>query len=217
MSEVKVNKISPRSGTGVTLGDSGDTFTVPSGGAITIASGATITNSGTAVNFGATGSASWTTTVKTGDFTATAGEGYFVNTTSGAITVTLPASPSAGDVVAVADYARTFNSNNCTLGRNSENIGGNASNAFLSTKGQAVTLIYVDSTKGWIVTDSGNQDDAPTTKDVIFKLWGAGGGSASGGTDGGPGGGGGFVIGTVALPVGTTVYAVVGQGGPGGP
>jgi len=208
MSEIKVNKISPRSGTAVTLGDSGDTFTIPSG--------ATINNQGTATNFGATGSASWTTTVKTGDFTATAGEGYFVNTTSGAITVTLPASPSAGDVVAVADYARTFNSNNCTLGRNSENIGGNASNAFLSTKGQAVTLIYVDSTKGWIVTDSGNQDDAPTTKDVIFKLWGAGGGSSAGGTDGGPGGGGGFVIGTVTLAVGTTVYAVVGQGGPGG-
>ena len=61
MSEVKVNKISPRSGTDVTLGDSGDTFTIPSGATITIASGATITNSGTAVNFGATGSASWVT------------------------------------------------------------------------------------------------------------------------------------------------------------
>ena len=56
MSEVKVNKISPRSGTDVTLGDSGDTFTIPSG--------ATINNQGTAVNFGATGSASWVTTVK---------------------------------------------------------------------------------------------------------------------------------------------------------
>ena len=52
MSEVKVNKISPRSGTTVTLGDSGDTFTIPSG--------ATINNQGTATNFGATGSASWT-------------------------------------------------------------------------------------------------------------------------------------------------------------
>ena len=72
MSEVKVNKISPRSGTTVTLGDSGDTFTIPSG--------ATINNQGTATNFGATGAASWTTTVKTGDFTAVAGEGYFVDT-----------------------------------------------------------------------------------------------------------------------------------------
>ena len=52
MSEVKVNKISPRSGTDVTLGDSSDTFTAPSGVTIAIASGATITNSGTATGFG---------------------------------------------------------------------------------------------------------------------------------------------------------------------
>ena len=93
MSEIKVNKISPRTNCGtVQLGDSGDTITIPAG--------ATITNSGTASGFGATGSASWTTTVKTADFTAVAGEGYFVNTTSGAITVTLPAG-TAGDVVAI--------------------------------------------------------------------------------------------------------------------
>ena len=81
--EVKTNKISPASGTAFTLGDSGDTFTIPSG--------ATITNNGTAVNFGATGSASWSTTVKTSTFTAVAGEGYFVNTTGGVVTVTGPA------------------------------------------------------------------------------------------------------------------------------
>ena len=102
MSEVKVNKISPRSGTDLTLGDSGDTFTVPSGATLTVASGATINNQGTATNFGATGSASWNTTVKTGDFTAVAGEGYFVNTTSGAINVTLPAG-TAGAVIAIKD------------------------------------------------------------------------------------------------------------------
>ena len=84
MSEVKVNKISPRTNCGtVTLGDSGDTFTIPAG--------VSITNNGTASGFGATGAASWNTTVKTGDFTAVAGEGYFVNTTSGAVNVTLPA------------------------------------------------------------------------------------------------------------------------------
>jgi hypothetical protein len=76
MSEIKVNKISPRTNCGtVTLGDSGDTFTIPAG--------ATINNQGTATNFGATGSASWVTTVKTSTFTAVAGEGYFVNTTGG--------------------------------------------------------------------------------------------------------------------------------------
>jgi len=54
MSEIKVNKISPRSGTGVTLGDSGDKFTVPSGSNITINSGASIVNDGTATGFGDT-------------------------------------------------------------------------------------------------------------------------------------------------------------------
>ena len=154
MSEVKVNKISPRTACGtVTLGDSGDTFTIPSG--------ATINNQGTAVNFGATGSASWVTTVKTTDFTAVAGEGYFVNTTSGEIDVTLPASPSAGAVVAVKDYANTWDTNNCILLRNGSNIGGQALDSILNTEGLAVTLVYVDATKGWLVTDSGLQSEAP--------------------------------------------------------
>ena len=154
MSEVKVNKISPRTACGtVTLGDSGDTFTIPAG--------ATINNQGTAVNFGATGSASWVTTVKTTDFTAVAGEGYFVNTTSGEIDVTLPASPSAGAVVAIKDYANTWDTNNCILLRNGSNIGGNALNSTLSIEGLAVTLVYVDATKGWLVTDSGLQNEAP--------------------------------------------------------
>jgi len=153
MSEIKVNKISPRSGTTVTLGDSGDTFTIPSG--------ATINNQGTATNFGATGSASWTTTVKTGDFTAVAGEGYFVNTTSGEIDVALPAG-TAGAVVAVKDYAETFDTNNCILVPNgSDKIGGVASNSILDVEGIAVTLVFVDSTQGWLVTDSGLQSEAP--------------------------------------------------------
>ena len=149
MSEVKVNKISPRSGTTVTLGDSGDTFTIPSG--------ATINNQGTATNFGATGSASWSTTVKTGDFTAVAGEGYFVNTTSGTINVTLPAG-TAGAVVAIKDYAGTFDTNAVTLIRNgSDKIGGQAINATVNTEGVAITLIFIDSTQGWLVTDDGSQ------------------------------------------------------------
>ena len=157
MSEVKVNKISPRSGTTVTLGDSGDTFTIPSG--------ATITNSGTAVNFGATGSASWVTTVKTSTFTAVAGEGYFVNTTGGAITVNLPAGV-AGAVVAIKDYANTFDTNAVTVSPNgSDKIGGiNTSDGTLSTEGIAVTFVFVDSTQGWLVTDSGLQNELPTAQ-----------------------------------------------------
>jgi hypothetical protein len=167
MSEVKVNKISPRSGTEVTLGDSGDTFTIPSG--------ATINNQGTATNFGATGAASWTTTVKTNSdsgFTATAGEGYFLNTTAGTISVNLPAG-SAGAVVAFKDYAGTWNNNNVTLVQNgSDKIGGSAVNATLDTEGAAVTLVFIDSTQGWLVTDDGLQSSAATTQFI----------SATGGT-----------------------------------
>ena len=154
MSEVKVNKISPRTNCGtVTLGDSGDTFTIPAG--------ATITNNGTAAGFGATGAASWDTTVKTSGFTAVSGVGYFVDTTSGAISVNLPAG-TAGDVVAIKDYANTFDTNAVTLVQNgSDKIGGSAINAVLSTEGLAVTLVYVDATQGWLITDSGLQSEAP--------------------------------------------------------
>jgi hypothetical protein len=153
MSEVKVNKISPRSGTEVTLGDSGDTFTIPSG--------ATINNQGTATNFGATGSASWTTTVKTATFTAVAGEGYFCNTSAiGAFTVNLPAG-TAGAVVAVKDYLNTFDTANLTLSANgSDKIGGSTDDVILTEEGLAVTLIFIDSTRGWLVTDSGLQSEA---------------------------------------------------------
>ena len=72
-----------------------------------------------------------------------------------AITVTLPSSPSAGDIVAIADYLNTFGSNAVTLCRNSSLINGGSNNASLSTNGQSVTLVYVDGTRGWkTVTDS---------------------------------------------------------------
>ena len=149
MSEVKVNKISPRTNCGtVTLGDSGDTFTIPSG--------VTITNSGTASGFGSTGEISWDTTVKTnGTFTATAGVGYFCNTTSGTITVNLPAG-AAGSSVAMVDYANTWDDNNVIVVPNgSEKIGGIASSAVLTTEGQSVTFVYIDGTRGWVnVLDS---------------------------------------------------------------
>ena len=158
MSEVKVNKISPRSGTTVTLGDSGDTFTIPAG--------ATITNAGTANGFGATGAVNWQTTVKTSGFTASAGEGYFVDTSSGAISVNLPAG-TAGAIVAIADYAENFDTNKVTLVQNgSDKIGGSTINGSLETKGLAVSLVFVDSTKGWIVTDSGLANDVPTAQFV---------------------------------------------------
>jgi hypothetical protein len=153
MSKIEVNAIEPQSGTTLTLGASGDTITIPSG--------ATINNQGSAVNFGPTGAVSWNTTKVTTGFTATAGIGYFCDTTSAAFTVTLPATPAAGAVIGIADYANTFATNNITIGRNGSNIAGAAINATLSTNGLSVTFVYVDATQGWIVTDSGNRSDLP--------------------------------------------------------
>jgi|TARA_R100001480_G_scaffold21507_1_gene31474 hypothetical protein len=98
----------------------------------------------------------WQSTVKTGDFTAASGEGYFINTTSGAVTATLPASPSAGAIVAFKDYAATFATNNLTVGRNSSNIQGAAVNSTLSTNRASVVLVYVDATKGWLYVQESN-------------------------------------------------------------
>lgn len=97
------------------------------------------------------GGTSWQA-VKTTAFTAVAGEGYFINTTSGAITMTLPASPTIGDEVSFIDYAGTFDTNNLTIGRNSENIQGSAADLTVSVERAANTLVYTDGTQGWLLT-----------------------------------------------------------------
>jgi len=147
-SEIKVNKISPASGTAFTMGDSGDTFTIPSG--------ATITNSGTANGFG--DSLEWQTSdIKTSTFTAVAGKGYFVNTTGGAITVNLPAG-SAGAQIGLLDYAGTWDTNTCTVSADgSEKIQGSTDDAFFSRDREALQIIYVDSTQGWVITSVADQ------------------------------------------------------------
>ena len=180
MSEVKVNKISPRTNCGTTqLGDAGDTITVSgdlksnslkpatgttltlgaSGDTVTLASGAS--QSG----FGRTGTVNWETTKITADpGNAVSGKGYFTDTSGGAFNVTLPSSPSAGDIVAVADYANTWDTNNLTVARNSSNIEGEASNFICNLEGGSVTFVYVDSTKGWIVTNTGQSGDVTESK-----------------------------------------------------
>ncbi len=91
--------------------------------------------------------------VKTSGFTAVAGEGYFCNTSSAAFTATLPASPSLGDEVTFIDYAGTFDTNNLTVGRNSQPIMGSAADLTVSIERAGLTLVYVDSTQGWLLKD----------------------------------------------------------------
>ena len=134
------------SGAGNTITVDGATVTIGRcGGTVSLAPGATQSGFGTPSS-----SVLWCNTAKTSPFTASDKEGYFVNTTSGAVTVTLPLSPSAGAVIAIKDYARTFGSNNVTLCRNSSKINAVCENATLDVNGQSIELVYVDGTRGWV-------------------------------------------------------------------
>ncbi len=157
MSKIEVNKIGPQCGTTLTVGcGAGQTVAVDAntvtigrcGGTVALASGASQTG------FGRTGTVDWQTgSVKTSTFTASDGEGYFVNTTSGPITVNLPAGV-AGAIVGLKDYAGTWDSNAVTLNPNgSDKIGGdNAADPTLEAEGGSVLLVFVDSTQGWLTT-----------------------------------------------------------------
>jgi hypothetical protein len=241
MSELKVDKISPQSGTATTIGDSGDTFTIPSGATLTVAGALNVTGTtaladgtvaiaeldidgGTDIGaaivdadlfviddgaggtnrkttasrlqtyiLGANsvdsdayvdgsidlahmsvnsidsdqyvdgsidqvhlatgvGGVSWQAVV-TGATTMVSGRGYFVNTTSSAFTMTLPASPSIGDYVRIIDYAGTFDSNTCTIGRNSQKIAGASADMTVTTERAGLELVFTDSTQGWLLTE----------------------------------------------------------------
>src|SRR6056300_951763 len=148
-SEIKVNNIKDQCGTAV-ITRCGSTHTVTaevykantiqdtSGNAYLAKCGSTVTLGGcgqtielasgaSQSGFGRSGSVNWDTTAKTASFTAVSGNGYFINSASSAITVTLPASPSANDFVAVSDYNSTAGTNVITINRNGSNINGNAS------------------------------------------------------------------------------------------
>ena len=146
-STIKVNNIQNQCGANI-INENSNTITIgASGDTIALASGAS--QSG----FGRTGTVDWQTTIYTNSnspLTVESGKGYFLNTTSGTITINLPAG-SAGDIVAFKDYLNTWNNNNVTVTPNgSDKIGGTAGSATLSTQSQSVTLIFTDSTQGWL-------------------------------------------------------------------
>ena len=147
MSTVKVNKITPRTCNSIQLGESGDTLTIPSG--------ATLQNCGTATGFGI----SFCSTVKTSPFTATAGKGFFINTGS-AVTVTLPASPSTGDELIVIDSTGNASSNNITLGRNGSKIKGQCIDAKINVDRGGVRIVYSGSSQGWVTATAANDATA---------------------------------------------------------
>jgi len=184
------------------------------GGTVALASGATQTG------FGRTGTVDWDTTPKTATFSAVSGDGFFCNTSAGAFTCNLPAG-SAGAIVSLADYAATWQTNNLTVAANgTDKIGGVASvPVVLNTEGQSVTLVYVDSTQGWINTmDSTSNVRAVDTYNVQYLVVAGG---AGGGTNyGGGGGAGGYrtlASKTFTITAGTSYPITVGAGGGGAP
>ena len=211
-STIKVNTIQNTCGADI-IKESGNTITLgASGDTITLASGASQTG------FGRTGTVNWQTTPKTAaTFTAANGEGYFVDTTSNAITMTMP-SGSAGAIVSIQDYNKTFDDNNFTVApATGEKInGGDASaNLIISTEGQGLTFVYVDGTVGW-----------KTVHENEFTKGGSNFIAASGGTETTSGdckihtftGPGPFTVTTTSgcAAHNTLSYVVVGGGGGGG-
>ena len=203
MSTIKVNTVTKRTGSTLTLGESGT--------AVTLACGATQTG------FGRTGTGDWQTTKKTTAFTAANGEGYFVDTAaSGAVTMTLPSSPSAGNIVAVKDYNGNFATANLTIGRNGSPInGGSAADVVIDTNGASIVLVYVDATQGWVAT----QDDSSIFSGENFLIATGGTVTCSGNckihTFTGPGT---FTVSQVASCASQNIvsYAIVAGGGGGG-
>jgi hypothetical protein len=242
MSKIEVNTIEPQCGTTVTVGKCTSTVAVPGnviksnavqasdGGNIVSQSGTDITlgASGDTINlasgasqsgFGRTGTVDWDTSIHTGTVTAATGKGYFVNTTSGGITVNLPAGV-VGSIVAVSDYASTAASNNITISPNgSEKINAVNDDYIINTAGLAVTLVYADATRGWkSVTGS----DADATGQVDAYIVATGGTPCSGAivctnykvhTFTGPGT---FCVSTGSGPLAQADYLVVAGGGGGG-
>ena len=147
-SKIKVDNITDQGGNNMVV-KCGTTQTLGTTGVtIALASGASQTG------FGRTGTVDWQTSIKTTTFSAVNGEGYFVNTTSGAVTVNLPAG-SVGAIVAVKDYAQTFDTANCTISANgSDKIENLTQDLVLNTEGVAVTLVYGDATRGWQTVNS---------------------------------------------------------------
>ena len=148
--------------------------------------------------------------------TTVAGRGYFINTTSGAQTVTLPASVNVGDVIVLKDYARTWGTNAVSIASNTFDGVGSRTPSF-STNGQTVTLVYMDNTQGWSLIN----EDTTTGLGAVFI-------SATGGTITTSGnfkihsftGDGCFVVSTVGNPAGggsnVDYLVVAGGGGAGG-
>jgi hypothetical protein len=160
------------------------------------------------------GGTAWQSVQTTG-FTAVAGRGYPCNTTSSAFTVTLPASATTGDTIVLVDYAGTFDTNALTINPNGNKLEGGTDNLFLTGEREGATLIYIDSTQGWLASSGINEgtDALSLPPYSIDFLVIAGGGGGGGENYSGGGGAGGYRTSTQSVNAGTVITVTVGDGG----
>ena len=159
------------------------------------------------------GGTEWQSSIKTADFTAVANQGFWVNTASGDVVVTLPSSANVGDIVELADYSRSWGTHSVTLNDNGLNFQGTGSSVpVYNENGQHVVLVYSGSTKGWIPKlDSVVADKTQT----ILRFLNLAGGASGGANSGGGGGAGGLKQGTAVVTAGDVYTITIGGGGSG--
>jgi len=224
---IKVNTVQDTDGNNI-INENANTITIgKSGDTVQVASGASLVGAGI----------EWQSTIVTGaTHPVSANQGIWIDTSSNACTLTLPASPSVGDQIIFTDYARNWNTNAVTLSLNGSKFQGNTSpNPVYKTDGQSVDIVFSGTTKGWIP----NSDDdvtleTPQSYSASFLVI-AGGGSGGSGTSspnyrtgggGGAGGyrssfnsetsgGGGSAESALTLTPGTVYTITIGQGGAG--
>ena len=160
----------------------------------------------------------WQSPAKTSSFAAAIGNGYYLNTTTGAITVTLPSSPTIGDSIGIIDYAGTAASNSIIL-TSSNNIQGSSDDKIVNYTRGALRITYADTTQGWVASAAANEgtsalNPSPFLVDYLVVAGGGGGGASNLYSQGSGGGGaGGFITSTLAVNVSVSYPVTVGDGG----
>ena len=200
--------------------DSSSTVQSQSGFTVASGSGSGITfQDGTTQTTAAGASLNWAgNDESSGNFTAIAGQGYLVNTQAGGpTTVTLPASPSQGQIVGFADNVGNFAANSLTIYGNGAKIMLTSSgNLTLTNNWEGLQMVYDNGFNGWIPIagiNNGTLSPPANTYSASYLIVGGGGGSSC--SDGGGGGAGGYLAGSTYLTTGTTYSFTVGAGGAG--
>jgi hypothetical protein len=173
-------------------------------------------------------SVEWQSAIKTSSFQSITGQGYFVNTTASAVTVTMPATASVGDIVSIVDYAGTAQTNNITITA-ALNINGSSNNVKINYERGAVSIIYSGTAEGWVAEVAANDGTdalvniipAFSANYLIVAGGGGGGGNRQNGNqNAGGGGAGGYLTNyggtSLTLSPATNYTITVGVGGAGG-